>query len=322
MLLTTIVFILLNSYDRERVILLISLVIYKILDAIADPLYGVMQKQGHLYYAGISMTLKAVVGFVGFVIVNLITYDLIISSICLLAANAVFMVIYDIPHVRKLEKIGKLSKDSIKPAFSLLKVSVYIFLFALFANLLINIPRYFVDLHFSEKEVGWFGIIIMLASMMNLFVTFVIQPKLVSLSERFAAAEYLSFNKTVNKLIFTSLGFGIVAIAATWLVGVPVLSFIYAVDLEPYRIGLALVVIAGTVNVITMIYSNILSIMRRFKIQLINFLTATVSIFVASAVFIVNDSVDGAIIAFLIANAIQAVLFFISYQVIFRKVSR
>lgn len=322
MLLTTVVFILFNSYDRERVILLISLVIYKILDAIADPLYGVMQKQGHLYYAGISMTLKAVTGFVAFVIVNLITYDLIISSLCLLAANAVFMIIYDIPHVRRLEKIGRMSKDSIKPAFVLLKVSVYIFLFALFANLLINIPRYFVDLHFSKQEVGWFGIIIMLASMMNLFVTFVIQPKLVSLSERFAAREYSSFNRTVTKLILISLVFGGVATAATWLVGAPVLSFIYAVDLEPYRVGLTLVVIAGTVNTITMIYSNMLSIMRRFRIQFVNFLTATASIFIASAVFIARDSVDGAIIAFLIANAIQAVLFFISYQVIFRKVSR
>ena len=322
MLITAVVFILANDYDRERVILLLSLVVYKILDSIADPLYGVMQRQGRLYFAGISMTIKAVVGFIAFVVVNLLTYDLILSSFCLLAANAVFIVVYDIPHVRRLEKVGGLLKTGMKPAFVLLKASIYIFLFALFANLLVNIPRYFVDLYFSEDLVGEFGIIIMLATMMNLFVQFVIQPKLVSLSERFAIEEYSSFNRTVSKLILISLGFGLVAILATWLIGAPVLSFIYAVDLMSYRVGLTLVVIAGTVNTVTMINSNILSIMRRFKIQLFNFLAATASIFIASAVFISSDSVDGAIIAFLIANVVQATLFFISYQVIFSKIRR
>jgi len=106
------------------------------------------------------------------------------------------------------------------------------------------------------------------------------------------------------------------------LIGAPVLSFIYAVDLQPYRVALTIVVLAGTVNMITMIYSNILSVMRRFKIQLLNFLAATGTIFVASSVFIASDSVDGAILAFLVANIVQAALFFISYQVIFRKFSR
>ena len=322
MLLTTVVFILINDYDWDRVILLLSIVVYKILDAIADPLYGVMQRNGRLYYAGVSMTLKAVIGFAAFLVVNLATHNIIVASYCLIIANAVFMAFYDIPRVRGLEKIGRLSPAGMKPTFTLLKASVYIFAFALFANLLINIPRYFVDLYHTEEELGWFGIVIMLASMLNLFVTFVIQPKIVSLAERFANAEYASFNRTVSKFIFLSLGFGAVAIVVTWLIGVPVLSFIYAEDLSPFRVALTLVVVAGTINTLTMIYSNILSVMRRFRIQMVNFLIAVASVFVASVVFITTGSVDGAVIAFLIANAVQAVLFFISYQVIFRKVSR
>ena len=322
MLLAAVVFILTHDYDRERVILLILLVVYKILDAVADPLYGVMQMQGRLYYAGISMTLKAAVGFVAFVTVNLLTYDLLLSSFCLLAANAVFIAVYDIPHVRRLEKIGRFSRENFKPVLTLLKVSVYIFAFALFANLMVNIPRYYIDFYFSEDIVGWFGIVIMLATMLNLFVTFVIQPRIVSLSERFAAEEYVSFNRTVTKFILLSLCFGAAAIVVTWLIGVPVLSFIYAKDLSPFRIALTLVVVAGTINTITMIYSNILSVMRKFKVQMVNFLIATASIFVASAVFIATGSVDGAVMAFLIANIIQAALFFVSYQVIIRKVSR
>ena len=318
MFVTALVFIIVNGYDREHVILLLSLVVYKILDAVADPLYGVMQRREHLHFAGISMTLKAAIGFIAFLAVDIATKDILWASLCLLAANAIFIIVYDIPHTRQLEKVGRFVRSDLKYSLKLLRTSIYVFLFALMTNLLINIPRYFVYVH-HPKDLGWFGIVIMPATLLNLFVTFIIQPKLVSLSERFAALEYSSFNKTVTKLILLALGFGVIAIIATWLIGCPVLSFIYAVDLYPYRIGLTLVVLAGTINTMTMIYSNILSVMRRFKIQLINYLAATASIFAAVAILVANNSVDGAINAFVIANIVQAVLFFISYQVIFRK---
>ena len=321
MLVSAVVFILVNGYDRERVFLLMSLVIYKILDAIADPLYGVMQRRGRLYFAGISMTLKAMIGFVAFVAVDMVTGSVFMASLCLLAANAIFIAAYDIPRIRGLETIGHIFAGNINPGLILLRTSIYIFSFALLTNLLVNIPRYYVDYYHDEETLGWFGIIIMPATMLNLFVQFVIQPKLVPLSERFAEGEFFSFNKTVTKLILVSLAFGAIATFIAWLVGCPVLTFIFAEDISPYRAGLTLVVLGGTINTMTMIYSNILSVMRKFKIQLFNYLVAVASIFIASAFLIAGGSVDGAILAFVIANAVQAALFIVSYQVIFRKLT-
>ena len=268
------------------------------------------------------MTLKAVIGFVAFVVVDLSTGSMILSSICLLAANAVFIVAYDIPHTGRLEKVGRLTMENVRPALMLLQNSAYIFVFTFLTTLLVNIPRYFVDAYHSEDDLGLFGIIIMPATMLNLFVQYIIQPKLVSLSERFQGKEYNSFNRTVTKLILTALGFGAIAIAAMWLIGCPVLSFILGEDLFPYRISLTLVVLAGTINTMTMIYSNILNVIRRFKIQLFNYLVATASVFVFAASFVASGSFEGAVLAFLIANAIQAALFVISYQSIFRKFQR
>ena len=322
MLVTAVVFALLSGYDEMRFSLLLSLVVYKILDAIADPLYGVMQRYGRLYLAGISMTLKAVIGFVAFLVINIGTHNVFWASLALLGANLIFIAIFDIPHVNKLEKITGLFSNNLKPSLILLRAAVYIFAFSLLASLLINVPRYFMDTYHTEELLGFFNIVIMPASIMNLFVTFIIQPKLVPLSERFASLEYESFNKTVSKLLILSFGFGIVAIAAAWFLGIPVLSFIYDVDLSPFRISLTIAVVAGTFYTVTMIYSNVLSIMRRFKIQLFNYLVSTAGLFVACIAFIDSGSVGGAIQAFFIANVIQAVLFFITYQVIYRKLKK
>jgi O-antigen/teichoic acid export membrane protein len=281
-----------------------------------------MQRNSRLYLAGFSMTIKALAGFAAFVIVDLMTLNVVTASLCLLGANLVFIVLFDIPKVRRLEKTGSLFSGNLKPSLVLLRASVYIFAFAFLTHLLPNIPRYFMDIYHSEKLLSFFAYVIMPATMMNLFVQFVIQPKLLPLSERFAAAEYKSFNRTTTKLILVSLVFGIAAIFAAWLVGIPVLSFIFGEDLAPYRIALTLAVLGGTVNTVTMIYSNVLTIMRSFKIQLFNYLITTAGVFASSMTFISGGGLGGAVQAFLIANVVQAALFVVTYQIVFRRICK
>ncbi|MCL1897080.1 MAG: hypothetical protein FWG03_11125, partial [Clostridiales bacterium] len=50
-----------------------------------------------------------------------------------------------------------------------------------------------------------------------------------------------------------------------------------------------------------------------------NYLVAVASVFAAGAAFIPGGSVDGAIMAFVAANAVQAALFLASYQVVYRR---
>jgi len=313
-----IIFILANGYGTERAALLISLTVYKILDALADPLYGVLQRKNGLWLAGVSMTLKAVVGFASFTAVNLLTHDVLLSSFCLVAANLLFILCWDIPKMRAREAVGNVLRGNFAPSLLLLRKSAWIFAFALLTTLLVNIPRYFVDIE-HPKELGAFGIIIMPATLLNLFVTFLIFPKLVSLSETFAAGGYAAFSRSVSKLLIVSIAFGILATAVVWWIGAPVLSFIYDVDLHPYRAAMTLVVAGGTLNTVTMICSNILSVMRRFPPQLFCYLAAVVVAFATSIPLVAAQAVSGGVLSFVIANAAQAAAFFIVYRRVLQR---
>ncbi len=92
-----------NGYDSMRAGLIISLVVFKIIEAIADPFYGIMQAHGKLYLAGMSMTIKTVASVVFFVIVDILTGNLILSSLCFVVVNALFLVFFDIPRAKKCE---------------------------------------------------------------------------------------------------------------------------------------------------------------------------------------------------------------------------
>jgi O-antigen/teichoic acid export membrane protein len=318
MMVSAVIFVIVNGYDAERGALLLALAVYKMTDALADPLYGVVQRKGRLYWAGISMTMKAVLGFVSFVIADLLTHDMLLASFCLLAANIVFIIAWDIPRMLRLERITGLFKGNLAPSLFLIKSSAFVFVFAMLTNLLPNITRYFIDVY-HHSDLGWYGIIIMPATMLNLFVGFVIQPKLVSLSEAFAGKQYNVFDRSVSKIVLVSLSFGILATAVIWLIGCPVLSWIYGIDLYPYRAALTVIVVGGTINTLTMISSNILSIMRRFFIQVAGCLAGTAAAFLASTALVEKYGVGGGAWAFVIAVSVQAVIFFVGYRVILSR---
>ncbi|GHU68716.1 hypothetical protein AGMMS49983_21640 [Clostridia bacterium] len=319
MMATAVIFLLINGYDSERCVLLISLSLYKMTDSLADPLYGVAQRNRRLYWAGFSMFMKAVIGFLAFVTADLLTHDVLIASLCLIAANVLFILVWDIPRTLRLEHITGLFKGNLSPSLFLIRNSVFVFVFALLTNLLPNITRYFVDLRLSDEELGAYGLIIMPATMMLLFVGFVIQPKLISLTETFAAKQYESFDRSVGKIIGVTLAFGAFATALIWLIGCPVLSQIAAQDLYPYRLAMTIVVAGGTINSITMICSNILSVMRKFPIQIAACLAGTGTVFPASAALVGAHGISGGVWAFVIAVSVQAAIFFIGYRVILGK---
>ena len=315
-----VVFILWNGYGADRAALLLSLTVYKILDAVADPLYGVLQRRSGLWLAGISMTLKAAIGFAAFTAVLVETHNMLFASFCLIAANLLFILCWDLPKMRAREAVGNVLSGNLKPSLLLLKRSTWIFSFALLTQLLPNIPRYFVDIE-HQRELGAFGIVIMPATLLNLFVTFLIFPRLVGLSETFAAGGYVRFSRSVSKLLLASIGFGFFAIVVTWLIGAPVLSFILNVDLYPYRAAMTLAVAGGTLNTVTMICSNILSVMRRFPPQLFAYLAAVIVCFAASIPLVSASAVWGGVLAFVIANAVQAAAFFIIYRAALRRLN-
>lgn len=319
MMISAIIFVIINKYDTERAVLLIFLSLYKMTDALADPLYGVVQRKGKLYWAGFSMLIKAIVGFVAFVIVDLLTQNILLASLCLLAANVLFIFAWDIPRMLKIEHISGLFRGNLSPSLSLIKSSAYVCVISVLIGLLPNIIRYFVDIHYDEATLGSYGIIIMPATMLYLFVGFVLQPKLINLSKTYSVGQYKAFDRSVNKIIFISLAFGVFAILLAWFIGCPVLTFILTEDIYPYRLALTLIVIGGTINTLTIICNNVLSIMRKFTLQIIGCIAGTISAFIASAILIEPYGLDGSAMAFIIAATTQSIVFIVGYKITLKK---
>ena len=100
---SAVVFCVLNGYNATKTGLIMILVAFKILESIADSLYGVLQIHRKLYIAGISLTMKAILGFGVFIVVDIVTKNVMYGTLAILLVNALIIFLYDVLWVRRVE---------------------------------------------------------------------------------------------------------------------------------------------------------------------------------------------------------------------------
>ena len=70
-------YIFIKNYSIEKNIVIITLTLYKCLEAFSDTLYGYMQKNNNLYLCGMSQFFKSIISIILFLLIDLTTKNLI-----------------------------------------------------------------------------------------------------------------------------------------------------------------------------------------------------------------------------------------------------
>ena len=81
MIFISILFILLRGYTGKKILVILILCIFRMLEDFSEVIYAYFQKQCQLYKVGISLILKNILGLVIFIIVDIITKNLIYSTV-------------------------------------------------------------------------------------------------------------------------------------------------------------------------------------------------------------------------------------------------
>jgi O-antigen/teichoic acid export membrane protein len=150
MLVGAVVFAALNGYDFTKSALIISLVIFKAIESIADALYGIMQVYNRLYITGKSLLFKAILGIILFLMVDILSHNILLSCTGLIVANILILFFYDIPNARKHENITihrREVKQYVRNAFQIMKTCAPIAIIIFLSMFSLNVPRYFLEIY-------------------------------------------------------------------------------------------------------------------------------------------------------------------------------
>ena len=313
---SAVVFCVLNGYNTTKTGLIMILVTFKILESIADSLYGVLQIHHKLYVAGMSLTMKAMLGFTAFMAVDIVTKNVIYGTLAMLLVNVLIIFLYDILWVRRVETIAvnkKLLKEYTGQAIAIMKHTSAVFVVMFLTMFSLNIPRYFLDKSHPD-QIGYFGIMAMPITLLGLFISFIIQPNVVNLSELLVKGKLKEFARIVSKINHITFGIGVLSVVLSYLVGVWVLNTIFGININNFQLDLTIMVIGAAANAFVSIYVNLLIIMRRFKGQFYALLLTDILAVAVSMCLIERLAMLGSVLVFMLISLLQLALLLVIYK--------
>lgn len=296
MLVITLGFILLNQSGGYKNTILLSLCLWKALEAFADVFYAILQKNDKLYMVGKSLTMKSVIGIVLFALIDYLTKNLIYACMSLPIVTLFIFIGYDLPHT--IPFIAKEEKATKKNIWNIYKNEFFLFAGSFLTMYILNAPKYAIEQYLTNDIQAIYGIILMPASILPLFAQFVIAPLMNDLTNLYKEKKWKQMRKLENKITYMIMGFGVVAVLLGYRIGIPILSFLYGLDLTDYAAILVLILIAYIMYAIGTTKTVILTIQRKIKEQFVAYLTITVIAFLCSNRFIHSFGEKGIIVSY------------------------
>jgi len=320
MMLVALVYIWIKDYSFNKVIIIIALTIFRCIDAFAEYLYAIIQRNNELYKTGKSLLYKAIIEDVFFLVIAYTTKNLFYACVSLVVINLLITILYD---YRNAKKAGfKILPVNNKNVMDIFIHGFWIFMSVFLLQYIYNASKYAIDTYMVDSFQTMFGIIIMPATFIYLLSQFVVQPYLVPINEMLKNNKIKDLNKLVMKTTFILLACGFIAIVLADFAGIPVLNFIYKVDVAEYKFDLLIIIFSATLYSCSYIIINILIAMRKTFVQMLSYLIVSITSFVVSRVLVNYYGIRGASISYFISMALIALIYASFYYYFINKAKK
>ena len=252
-----------KGYTTEKMWVVGLLCLFKGIEAAEDVLHGRMQQQGRLDVAGKILTVRFAVFIGGFTACYLITRNLVLTVAANAAVSLGLCVLLNGAVMPRFMPAQKESGTGFRIPWKLLGQCLPLCL-ALVMNIYLgNAPKYVIDGIVSDEAQTCFNIVFMPALVVALLSSFVFNPVLKKIGVLWTDGKITELKKLVIRLTMIPIGIDAAVAAAGMLAGLPVLGFVYGVDVSGYRSELLTALLASGVMAMLNLYVALLTTMRK-----------------------------------------------------------
>lgn len=317
MFLTSVIYGLIMGYREEKLTVLLLFCLAKTIEAFSDVFEGLLQQRGRLDLAAKGVFWRSFLMITIFSIILLLTRNLIAASFGLVIGTVIGSTAFPFYSSLSLEKPQFVNLRNRKVC-DLLGQCTPLFLSTALVILLNSVPKISVDRYLGNETQTYFNIVFMPAFLINLLSGFLFRPLLNRFAEDYVQKRYTLMKKSINRLFFLILEIGIVGAVLACFAGIPVLSWVFGVDLTGYQMVLINVVIGGIFCTLVNFLSSILTVMRRQRPILLGYGIAAAVMLVSSDILTREMGVKGTAISFLISMGIVCMIT-LSFYIVFMK---
>lgn len=260
-------FVSLNDYSYEKMMTVVLMVAYKVVDALADTYEAEFQRNGKLYLTGKSNAFRTILSVGTFLGTLAAVGSLVTASAAAVTAQICGFLIFDGLVIRELPGIDW----SVKPAkvFGLFRDNTLLFFSVVLDFYIFSASKYAIEACMTDKDMAVYGAIFMPTSVINLVAGFVIRPYLTKLSLVWEMNDRKRFSAIVGKLGAVIAALTVLALGCAWFLGIPVLSLLYSnlsYALAECRPAFVLIILGGALNAFMSLFYYALIIMKKQKV--------------------------------------------------------
>lgn len=302
-----IVYVVNGKADAAGFMLIITMCILKMFDGIADVFEGEFQRNDRIDISGMSMAFRTIAIMAVFSIIAWVTRNIYaasaVAAVTGLAGAAVVAVVWS----RGFEPLSvSFDREKMK---SLFRSTILLFIGSAMCMWLWNGTKYVVEWTLTDRDTLAYGIVFMPTMVINLGSSFVFKPMLTTLARHYEQGEYKAFAKLVAVLVATAVGITVVTLGAGAWLGIPVLSWLYDIELAPYKSVMLVLIAAGGFNAVSILFYYALTVMRLQKEIFAGYTVTFVVSIILPIVMVKAMGISGAGTSYLIVMMLLTVLF-------------
>lgn len=311
------VFLLMDKFTWEKAIVVIFICLYKMMDGLADVYEGCFQREGRLDIAGKSLSIRTILASITFIITIVISKDLIITSAMTFVASVIGFIICNVNIISAFDKF-KITFD-LKKIKAILIECFPFFIGSFMSMYIFSAVRYAIDSNMKESFQTYFSIIFMPTSTISLFTGFILKPLLTTLATSWKERQMNQFKAIIVKILLYIVGFTLITIVGAYIMGIPVLSWLYKVDLSPYKFELLLLLVGGGISAASTTFYYCLTVMRKTRSIFYGYVLTFISAFLFSNYFVKMWGITGAAVLHCILMLMMSSSFAILTYINFKK---
>lgn len=250
-----------NGYSMEKTQVILWMCIFKVVDVIEDVYHGLYQRENRLDIASRVMSVRMIITIVVFGIVLIFLKNLLISLIITTVVTSILFLLFTLWTFPTFQ-VAK-EKVDWKNVGLLLKLCFPLFAGSFLSFYMGNAPKYAIDAMLTDELQACYGFIAMPVFVIGLLNSFIFNPMLYQMS-------VLWNERKIKKFILkTCIQVGIVAaitvicVIGAYLIGVPVLSWLYNTDLSLYRKELLVLLLGGGFLGLSGVLNVVITIIRK-----------------------------------------------------------
>ena len=126
-------------------------------------------------------------------------------------------------------------------------------------------------------------------------------------------------NYYINKINSIYIIIGIMVFIVAFFLGVPVLNFIYDLNLENYKLSFMIIMIGSIAYGLVSMISNILTVIKRNKEQLYIYIISSLIALISSILLIKNYALSGAAWAYSITMLLHSLMCYMMLKYYLKK---